>query len=72
MRWWKPRRKDEGRVAGPLDLVQLIETGNAAATEGLDEEALSALRLLLPGDCVWPPELVRLQGALDRAREEPT
>lgn len=68
--WWKKRRrKDERRPGDRLDLAELYAGGSATAAEEMDEEALGALRLLLPGDSVWPPELVRLQEAINRARE---
>lgn len=52
------------------DRLKVIE--HYAAGDGLymDADAFAAQRLLLPGDAVWPPELVRLREALARARDE--
>jgi hypothetical protein len=64
----RPPRNDESERHG--DRLKAIE--QYATGEGLymDADALAAQRLLLPGDAVWPPELVRLREALARARGE--
>jgi hypothetical protein len=79
----KPRLTDESeRHNDRLSLFKHYATGEGPmvgkdqapeedTTEELDAEARAAQRLLLPGDAVWPPELVRLREALDRARDDP-
>ena len=72
MRRRKPRLSDEPeRHADRLSLSQHYATGDGPLAEQMDADAEAALRLLLPGDTVWPPELVRLREALARARDEP-
>jgi hypothetical protein len=74
----KPRLNDEHKSYN--DRVRLFQhytnggpqpeppkDGQAAPSE-VDPDA--AERLLSPGDCVWPPELVRLREAIARARDE--
>ena len=78
MRRKKPGLNDEPeRHSDRLSLFQHYATGQGPlpeegpGTEQLDADAEAAQRLLLPGDAVWPPELVRLRKALARARDEP-
>jgi len=79
----KPRLTDEPeRHDDRLSLFQHYATGKGPlagkgphpdedTAEQIDADAQAAQRLLLPGDAVWPPELVRLREALARARDEP-
>jgi hypothetical protein len=58
---------DAERHSDRLKVIEHYATGEAAY---MDADALAAQRLVLPGDAVWPPELVRLREALARARNE--
>ena len=64
----RPRLSDESERHG--DRLKVIEHYATGDDLYMDEDALAAQRLLLPGDAVWPPELVRLREALARARDE--
>jgi len=64
----RPTGNDESeRHSDRLKFIEQYATGESLY---MDEDALAAQRLLLPGDSVWPPELVRLLEALGRARGE--
>ena len=79
----KPRLTDEPeRHDDRLSLFRQYATGQGPVArkglhheevpaEEIDADARAAERLLLPGDHVWPPELVRLYEALARARGKP-
>jgi hypothetical protein len=64
----RTRPSDEAeRHSDRLKVIEHYATGEGVY---MDADALAAQRLLLPGDAVWPPELVRLREALSRARGE--
>lgn len=74
----KPRLNDEHKSYNDrVKLFQHYTTGGPQPEPPKDEQAApseadpdAAGRLLSPGDCVWPPELVRLSEAIARARDE--
>jgi hypothetical protein len=64
----RTRPSDESeRHSDRMTLIEHYATGEGVY---MDSDALAAQRLLLPGDAVWPPELVRLREALARARDK--